>query len=259
MADSTTMLVIASYGFVGGLLAGSFLSVVAHRVPRGRSIVGPRSECPACGTTVAAYDNIPVVSWLLLRGRCRSCSAPIAARYPLLELGVGLSFAVTTALTHDDVPEMIMALLLIATLAVITVTDLERRIIPNRVLIAAAVAGAGVAAIGAPDTLAERGISAAAGGGFLLLAALMYPRGMGMGDVKLAAVMGLFLGRAIAPALLVAVMAGALVGLAMIARQGAGARKKAIPFGPFLALGGLVGLVAGDQIVEWYLDAFVRQ
>jgi leader peptidase (prepilin peptidase)/N-methyltransferase len=242
--------------FLGGLIAGSFVTVVAYRVPRGESIVGPRSRCPACGVQIAAYDNVPVVSWALLRGRSRCCGEPISPRYPLTELGLGALYAATVAVLWGDGGEVALGLVFVTTLVAITLTDLERRIIPNRILLVAAVLGAAIAAVADPGSLPERAIAAAAAGGLLFFAALAYPRGMGLGDVKLAATMGLFLGRNVAPAILVALLAGSLVGLAMIARDGAAARKKAIPFGPFLALGGVVGLLAGDQIVEWYLSTF---
>jgi leader peptidase (prepilin peptidase)/N-methyltransferase len=250
------MAAIASFGFVGGAVTGSFLSVVAHRVPRGESIVGPRSRCAGCGAQIAAYDNIPIVSWLLLRGRCRSCGERISARYPLIEIGTGLAFAATALVLHGEPAQLVLGLVFVATLAAITLTDLELRVIPNKVLIVSALAGVALAAALDPSSLPERAIAAAAAGGGLFLVALAYPRGMGLGDVKLAAVMGLYLGRAVAPALLIAFAAGALVGLALIARDGAAARKRAIPFGPFLALGGLVGVLAGDQIVSWYLSTF---
>jgi leader peptidase (prepilin peptidase) / N-methyltransferase len=246
----------AAIAFLGGLMAGSFVTVVAHRVPRGESIVGPRSRCPACGAQIAAYDNVPVLSWLVLRGRARCCGAAISARYPLTELALGVLYAATTIVLWDDPEEVALGLVLVTTLMAVTLTDLERRVIPNRILIVAAVLGAGIAAATDPGSLPERAIAAAAAGGLLFGAALAYPRGMGLGDVKLAAVMGLFLGRNVGPALLVALLAGSLVGLAMIAREGAAARKKAIPFGPFLALGGVVGLLAGDQLVNWYLGTF---
>jgi leader peptidase (prepilin peptidase)/N-methyltransferase len=129
-------------------------------------------------------------------------------------------------------------------------------VIPNKVLLVAAVAGVAIATVGDPSSLPERAIAAAAAGGGLFLVALAYPQGMGLGDVKLAAVMGLYLGRNVAPALLVALLAGSVVGLALIARHGAEARKRAIPFGPFLALGGVVALLAGNQLVDWYLSTF---
>jgi len=243
--------------FLGGLIVGSFITVVAYRVPRGESIVGPRSRCPACGVQIAAYDNVPVLSWVLLRGRSRCCGEPISARYPLTELGLGALYAATVAvLWGDGGAEIALGLVFVTMLLAVTVTDLERRIIPNKILLVAAVVGAVIAALADPGSLPERAIAATAAGGLLFAAALAYPRGMGLGDVKLAATMGLFLGRNVAPAILVALLAGSLVGLAMIARDGAAARKKAIPFGPFLALGGVVGLLAGDQIVDWYLSAF---
>lgn len=250
------MAAAAAIAFFGGLLAGSFVTVVAYRVPRGESIVGPRSRCPACGAQIAAYDNVPVLSWALLRGRARCCGAAISPRYPLAELTLAALYAATVLVLWDEPGEVALGLVFVTALAAVTLTDLERRIIPNKILLVAALLGAAIAAASDPGSLAERAIAAAAAGGLLFLAALAYPRGMGLGDVKLAATMGLFLGRNVAPAILVALLAGSLVGLAMIARHGAAARKQAIPFGPFLALGGVVGLLAGDQLVDWYLGTF---
>jgi leader peptidase (prepilin peptidase) / N-methyltransferase len=246
----------AVFAFLGGLLAGSFLTVVAHRVPRGESIVGPRSRCPRCGAQIAAYDNVPVLSWLVLRGRARCCGAAISPRYPLTELSVGLLYAATVLVLWDEPGEVALGLVFVSLLAAVTLTDLERRIIPNKILVVGAVAAVAIAAVSDPGSLPERAIAAAAAGGLLFAAALAYPRGMGLGDVKLAATMGLFLGREVGPALFVALLAGALVGLAMIAAGGAAARKRAIPFGPFLALGGVVGLLYGNQLVDWYLGTF---
>jgi leader peptidase (prepilin peptidase) / N-methyltransferase len=246
----------AALAFVGGLIAGSFISVVAYRVPRGESIVGPRSRCPSCGAQIAAYDNVPVLSWTLLRGRARCCGEPISPRYPLVEIGLGALYAATVLALWDDPGEVVLGLIFVTTLAAITLTDLELRVIPNRILLVAAALGVAVAAGTDPGSLPERAIAGIAAGGLLFLAALAYPRGMGLGDVKLAATMGLFLGRAVAPAILIALLAGSLVGLAMIARHGAAARKQAIPFGPFLALGGVIALLCGDQMVDWYLGTF---
>jgi leader peptidase (prepilin peptidase) / N-methyltransferase len=250
------MAAAAVFAFLGGLPIGSFTTVVAHRVPRGESIVGPRSRCPACGAQIAAYDNVPVFSWLLLRGRARCCGAAISPRYPLTELVVGVLYAATVLVLWGDAGEIALGLVFVTVLTAVTLTDLEQRIIPTNILLVGAVLAVAIAAVADPGTLAERAIAAAAAGGLLFAAALAYPRGMGLGDVKLAATMGLFLGRNVAPAMLVALLAGALVGLATIAREGAAARKKAIPFGPFLALGGVVGLLAGDQLVDWYLGTF---
>jgi leader peptidase (prepilin peptidase)/N-methyltransferase len=240
--------------FLWGLAIGSFLTVVAHRVPRGESVVAPRSRCPGCGTGIPAYDNLPVVSWTLLRGRSRCCGDRISVRYPLIELSLGLLYAMTAAVLWGDPAEVLLGLVFVSVLVTVTVTDLERRIIPNKVLLVAAVLGIAIAAVGDPGSLPERLAAAAGAGGLLLAAALAYPQGMGLGDVKLAAVMGLFLGRNVAPALLVALLAGSIVGLILIVRRGAAARKDAIPFGPFLALGGVIGLLAGDQLVDWYLQ-----
>lgn len=242
--------------FVGGLIFGSFLTVVAHRVPRGESVVGGRSHCPHCGAQIAAYDNVPVVSWVLLRGRSRCCGEPISPRYPLTELALAALWTVTVAVLWDDPVEIALGLVFVFTLLAVTLTDLERRVIPNKILLAAAIAGVAIVAIGDPSSLPERVLAAVAAGGALFLVVLAYPRGMGLGDVKLTALMGFYLGRNVAPAILVALLLGSIVGLAMIARHGAAARKQAIPFGPFLAVGGVVGLLAGDQLVDLYLSTF---
>jgi leader peptidase (prepilin peptidase)/N-methyltransferase len=244
------------FAFLGGLLIGSFLTVVAHRVPRGESIVGPRSRCPSCGKQIAAYDNVPVFSWLFLRGRARCCGTSISPRYPLTELAVGLLFAAVVLVLWDEPGQVALGLLFVSTLVAVTLTDLDLRLIPNKILLVSALLGVAVVAGFDLGSLPERAIAAATAGGLLLLAALAYPRGMGLGDVKLAALMGLYLGRNVAPAIFVALLAGAIVGLAMIAREGAAARKKGIPFGPFLAFGGVVGLLAGDQLLDAYLSTF---
>jgi leader peptidase (prepilin peptidase) / N-methyltransferase len=239
--------------FVLGLAAGSFATAAAHRVPRRASIVLARSECPTCGAQIAAYDNVPVVSWLLLRGEARCCGARISPRYPLTELAVAALFT-AAALVHWDEPAAIaIDFVFVTMLAVVTLTDLEQRIIPNVVLLAGAVLCVAIAAPTDPGGLAERAIAAAAAGGVLFLVVLAYPQGMGLGDVKLTATMGLFLGRAVAPAILIALLAGSAVGLALIARHGSQARKMAIPFGPFLALGGVIAMLAGDQLIDLYL------
>jgi leader peptidase (prepilin peptidase) / N-methyltransferase len=240
-----------------GMIVGSFATVVAYRVPRRRSFVGGRSACPECGTTIAAYDNVPVLSWLMLRGRCRNCGTHISARYPLTELGMAILFAISVlVLGTDDLGELALGLVLCALLVTVTLTDLERRVIPNGVLLAGAAIAVVMVAISDPGSLVERGIAGVAAGGALFLIALAYPRGMGMGDVKLVVVMGLYLGSAIAPAMLIGFATGAAVGIGLMARHGSAARKQALPFGPFLALGGIVGLWYGDAMVGWYVSTF---
>lgn len=243
--------------FVGalGLIFGSFLNVVAHRLPRGESLARPRSRCPQCGTQIRPRDNVPVLSWLMLRGRCRDCGTPISRRYPLVELLTAVLCAVVVAVKGVE-PEALVGIVLVLLLVPITLIDLEHRIIPNKLTLLGAVAGAALVAVFFPGDLVENLIAAAVAGGFFLLAALVYPAGMGMGDVKLAGMLGVFLGRAVAPALFAALLAGSLIGVALILRHGAAARKTGIPFGPWLAFGGIVGLLVGDQLVDWYLNSF---
>ena len=239
-----------------GAVVGSFVTVVAHRVPRGESVVAPRSRCPGCGVPIAAYDNVPVVSWLALQGHSRCCREAISPRYPLTEAGLAGLFAAVAIRFSGDPGELALGLVFVSMLLAVTLTDIERRIIPNRVLAVAAAIGFAIVAISDPASLPERAASALGAGGVLFLAALAYPGGMGMGDVKLATAMGLFLGVDVIPALLVALLSGSIVGIAMIVRHGAAARKRAIPFGPFLALGGVVGLFAGPALIDLYLGTF---
>src|SRR5579875_1779528 len=230
---------------VVGLCVGSFVNVVASGLPAGLSLVSPGSACPGCGTAIRSYDNVPVISWLALRGHCRDCDTEISARYPLTEAATGALFAAVVLATHAHAAVW-LDLCFVAALVAITRIDLEHRIIPNRILALLAIIAIALTAIVAPSELPGRFIAAATGGGILAAVALAYPQGLGMGDAKLVAVMGLVLGSALAPAVFVALLAGSLVGIAIIARRGVTAgRKSAVPFGPFLALGGLVGLFAG--------------
>lgn len=243
--------------FVAGAVVGSFVTVLAHRIPRGESFVAGRSRCPGCGEQIAAYDNIPIASWLILRGRCRHCGESISARYPMTELGLGLLYAGTVAiLGTDDAVWLALGLVFVTILMTVTLVDLELRIIPNSIVLAGAIAGLILVCAWDLGELPEHLLAAAIAGGILFGLVMVYPRGMGMGDAKLVAMIGIYLGRSVAPALLVGFAVGAVVGLAMIAKHGSAARKQAIPFGPFLALGGVVGLWLGDDIVDWYLDSF---
>lgn len=243
----------ALFAFLFGIVAGSFATAVAHRVPRGISIAGPRSQCPACGARIAARDNVPLLSWLLLRGRARCCGAGISPLYPLTELATGGLFAAAVLVGPDAPGALAIDFVFVVMLVVVTLTDFERRIIPNTVLLTAAVICLAIVLPTDPASVPERAIAAVAAGGLLFAVVLAYPQGMGLGDVKLTATMGLFLGRAVAPAFLVALLVGSAVGLFLLARDGARARKAAIPFGPFLALGGVVGMLAGDALVDLYL------
>jgi leader peptidase (prepilin peptidase) / N-methyltransferase len=248
---------IAAFAGILGLAFGSFLNVVAYRLPRGESLSRPRSRCPGCGTPVRPLDNIPVLSWLALRGRCRGCRTAISIRYPLIE-ALTAALCVAVVLAGEGRPETLLGLAFVLLLVPIAFIDLDHRIIPNKLTGPGAVVAVALVAALDPSALPEHLIAGLAAGGFLLAAALAKPGGMGMGDVKLAAVMGLFLGSAVAPALLVALLAGSLVGVLLMARRGVrDARGTTIPFGPWLALGGVVGLFAGDAVVGWYATTFL--
>jgi leader peptidase (prepilin peptidase) / N-methyltransferase len=239
-----------------GAIFGSFLNVVAYRLPRGESLSRPRSHCPGCAKPIRPYDNIPVLSWLMLRGRCRACGIRISPRYPLVEAGTAALCALVVVAKGAD-EDALLGLALVLLLVPVTLIDLDHRIIPNKLVLAGALVAPAIVALVAPDDLTEHLIAAVAAGGFFLLAVLAYPRGMGMGDVKLAAVLGLFLGRAVGPAVFIALLSGTLVGAVVIARKGAReGRKTAVPFGPFLALGAVCALFAGDAMVDWYLSTF---
>jgi leader peptidase (prepilin peptidase)/N-methyltransferase len=242
---------------LGGLIIGSFLNVVAYRLPRGESLAHPPSRCPSCGAPVKPYDNIPVLSWLVLRGRCRACKAPISARYPLVEALTGALYALVTWARWDDASEIALGIVLVTILIPIALIDFEHRIIPNRITGPAVVVAIVIGVVLDVDFVVEQLIAGAAAGGFFLLAAIAYPRGMGMGDVKLAGVLGLYLGRGVGLAVLVGLVAGVVVGAVIIARVGAEkGRKTAVPFGPFLALGGVIAIFAGDAVADAYSDRF---
>jgi len=247
--------IIAGAGVLGALV-GSFLNVVVWRVPRGESIVRPRSRCPRCETPIRPHHNVPVLSWLALRGRCADCSEPIPARYPLVEALTAALFATVVAVTGAD-RDAIIGLILVAILVAVAFIDLDHRRIPDVITGPAAIVAIVAVALARPHDLGEHLLAGVIAGGALLLVALAVPKGMGMGDVKLVAVLGLFLGRAVAPALFIALAAGSAFGVAMATRHGAGARKMTVPFGPFLALGGVGGLLVGSQLVTWYLATFV--
>ncbi|MGZ4141647.1 MAG: prepilin peptidase [Actinomycetota bacterium] len=241
---------------------GSFANVVVHRVPLKESIVHPRSRCQSCGTELRARDNIPVVSWLLLRGRCRYCGAPISARYPAIELLTAALFGLA-AWRIRPATDLVAFLPLLWVLVVLSFIDLEHKLLPNRIVgpsLATGVVLTGVAAALGPG--AGAWVRALAGGavafGFFLLLAIISPRGMGMGDVKLSSVLGLALGYLgwgrLFVGLLLSFIAGAVGGIGLIAARKAG-MKSEVPFGPYLALGTIVSILFGGPLVRAWLRA----
>jgi len=248
---------MAAFAGILGTCFGSFLNVVAYRLPRHESLLGPASHCPACAAPVKPYDNIPILSFLLLRGHCRSCRAAISPRYPLVEALTGLLCA-GAVLAHGSAASIALSVALILIVVPAALIDVEHQIIPNTLTalgtVLALVIGLALDPSGEPPRL----IAGAAAGGFLLLAALAYPGGMGMGDVKLAGVMGLFLGSAVAPAIFIALLAGALLGGAILVRRGVQEGRKAkVPFGPFLAFGAVTATFVGADIVHLYVHHFL--
>jgi leader peptidase (prepilin peptidase)/N-methyltransferase len=234
-------------------MIGSFLNVVAYRLPRRKSLVTPGSQCPGCDTPIKPYDNVPVLGWLLLRGRCRTCRTAISPRYPAVE-ALTAALAVAVILVEHSTLDRVLGLVLVGILVPIALIDLDHQIIPNKITAPAAILAVAIGLALKPAGVPEQLIAGAGAAAFLLVFVLAYPRGMGMGDVKLAGVLGLFLGREVGVAIFVAVIAGTLVGAAVMARLGVQrGRKTRVPFGPFLALGGIVALLAGPAIVHWYL------
>ncbi len=257
--DTTLRAIVAA---VLGLAFGSFLTVVVDRVPKKESIVSPRSRCPHCGAEIRNLDNIPVLSWLLLRGRCRSCRARVSARYPLLEAGTAASFA-GVAIVYPRVYVIALLCAFCAVMIAVGAIDLELKIIPNKITYPAFPAFAlGIVvgwAIGQGLDPIRALIGSLAYGGAFLVIAVIAPRGLGMGDVKLTGLIGLVMGsfglRFVAVAAGAAVLMGGLGGvLALLAGRG---RKSAIPFGPFLTAGALVAVFWGERIAAWYLRSFV--
>jgi leader peptidase (prepilin peptidase)/N-methyltransferase len=244
-----------------GLVIGSFMTVVAARIPAGESIVRPRSRCPSCGTPIADRDNVPVLGWLLLRGRCRACGARISPLYPLLELATAALIA-GSFFVYASVWVAVAVAALLAFMPAIAVIDIQHRIIPNRLMYPALVAFPGYLVIakvaGAPIDLVRMLIGLALYGGVLFVVAAV-SRGMGMGDVKLAALIGAVFGslglRYVGVAAGAAIVLGGLGGLGALA-LGHG-RKAAIPFGPYLAAGAVAAAFWGRPISDWYLRTFL--
>jgi len=244
------MIVVAPLVLVPGLALGSFLSVVAARVPLRRSIVRPGSACMSCETPIRWYDNVPLLSYALLGGRCRRCHTSISPRDPAMELATAL-LLVGCVLAFGFTGKAAAAAVACAALVVVTATDLERRVVPDRVILPAAAAVLVLRTIANPSP--EWALGALGAAGFLFLAVLAYPGGMGMGDVKLALMIGALLGVTAAVALMLGLLFALLPSLVLIVRHGRRARRMAIPFAPFLAAGTVVALFAGGYLLHLYL------
>ena len=243
-----------------GLLVGSFLNVVVHRVPAGGSVVSPPSACPRCGHRLRARDNVPVLSWLLLRGRCRDCGAPISARYPMLELGTAVLLGLV-AVQVGWSPELPAFLYLACVAVALTAIDLEHHRLPDAIVLPSYVVGA-VLLAGAAAVQGDWSALLGAGIGLAVLwlgyfaLALAKPGGMGFGDVKLAGLLGMHLGylgwAELAVGAFAAFLVGGLVGVVLLATRRAG-RRSAIPFGPFMLLGAAIGVAVGPDVAAGYL------
>jgi leader peptidase (prepilin peptidase)/N-methyltransferase len=243
---------LAALTLAPGLALGSFLNVLVTRVPLRKSIVRPGSACASCSHPLSWYENVPVVSYLVLRGRCRHCGARIPAHHPVVEAATALLLA-GAAVKFGFSWDFAIAAVFLAALVTVSATDLERRIIPNRIVLPAAVVVLAAKTTVHPSV--EWVVAGVGASAFLLAAALAYPGGMGMGDVKLAALLGFALGRTVTVALLIGFVAALVPSLVLLARHGSAARKMAIPLGPFLALGGVVAVFAGSGLLHWYLKA----
>lgn len=242
-----------------GLITGSFLNVVIYRLPRGKSVVWPASACGGCGRELRWFENIPIVSWVVLGAKCARCKAPISVQYPLVEATTAVLFVLVTWLTPAG-PLLAARLIFVCGLVVLFGIDLEHQILPNSITLPGVVAGL-IFSLAGPPGLRDAVIGVLLGGGVLYAIAAGYylwrrEEGLGMGDVKMLAMIGAFLGwQAVLLTLVLASLSGAVIGVAMMALQ-RGTMKYALPFGTFLALGALVAMLAGEPIVDWYLGFY---
>ena len=246
------------YIFFVGMCIGSFLNVCIYRLPEGKSIVRPASACPVCGTSIHWYDNIPVLSYIILRGRCRGCNTHISIRYPLVELLCGL-FAMASGMRFGISSAALIYFLLIAALLAITFIDIDHRIIPDIITLPGIPLGF-LASLMLPHiTWSESLLGIAAGGGSLLAVAWGYQLftgkdGMGGGDIKLLAMIGAFLGwKGVLFTVMSASLVGTIIGIILMVRAGKG-MKMALPFGPFLAIGAILYMFFGPQVIDWYFN-----
>jgi leader peptidase (prepilin peptidase)/N-methyltransferase len=235
------------------LALGSFLNVVAHRVPARRSLVRPRSSCGSCGHEIAARDNVPILSYLLLRGRCRHCSARISPLYPAVEALTAV-LAVACVAAFGLTAYAALAFGFCAVLVTLSVIDLRHRIVPNRIVLPAAAVV--LVAHTALDPSPEWALAALGASGFLFVAALAHPKGLGMGDVKLALLLGAMLGVPVAVALFLGFVSSLVPAIVLFVRHGRAARKMAVPLVPFLAFGSVVALFYGEGLLDGYMSLF---
>ena len=246
---------LAAVVFAPALALGSFLNVVAARLPDRRSLVGPRSACVSCGARIAWYDNLPLVSYAVLRGRCRTCAVRIGWRYPAVELATAV-LVTASFLRFGLSGRAFVAAYFCSVLVVLSAIDVERRILPDIIVLPswALILGAQIAL--EPGRTIEWVAASLGASLFLFLALVAYPKGMGMGDVKLALLLGAGLGRAVAVGMMVGMLAALAYSIVLFVRHGFAARKMAIPFGPFLAFGAIVALFVGDDLLSAYLGRF---
>jgi leader peptidase (prepilin peptidase) / N-methyltransferase len=246
---------LAAFALAPGLAVGSFLNVLAARLPLRRSVIKPRSACMSCGSELAWYDNVPLVSYVALRGRCRSCGVRISALYPAVELATALLVA-ACVWKFGLSGQAAVAGFFCAVLVAVTATDLTHRIVPNRIVLPATVVV--LAAQTALEPRPEWALGALGASLFLFAAAVAYPAGMGMGDVKLALLMGAALGKSVSVALLAGMIFALVPSVFLLARHGSAARKMGIPFAPFLALGSVVAMFAGGTLLHAYWAFFTH-
>lgn len=242
--------------FIGGAIIGSFLNVAVYRLPRGESLVSPPSHCPNCGTTIPPWHNIPMVSWFVLGAKCRFCRRPISPRYPLME-GANALLYLLLVLHFGPGLQSLFGAAFCSSLLVVTGIDFDHQLIPDVITLPGMLVGL-AASLVLPLSFLDSIAALAAGGGFFWAVAaisdkLLGKPGMGGGDIKLAAMMGSFLGLGnLAVAVFLALLSGSLISIVLMA-LGRKSRKDVIPFGPFLALGGMIALFLGPEIIEWYL------
>ena len=254
-------LIIKVFIFFFGVALGSFLNVCIYRLPRSLSLIRPGSTCPGCGTGIAFYDNIPVLSYLWLRGRCRHCGCTISLRYCVVELAAGM-FAVAVFSRYGLTLDSLFLYALVAALLVVTFIDIDHQIIPDVITYPGIIIGFLSSFFLEHITYKESFFGIILGGGSLLIVAFGYyfltkKEGMGGGDIKLLAMIGAFLGwKAVIFTIFVGSALGSVVGI-VVALSTKGGRKMAVPFGPFLSLGALVFLFYGNEIIGWYM-ALVR-